>query len=240
MTIKKFGFVFLFFLSAVIVSEAHIRGANKADDRELDAENEDRDLQYYANRRYRYYWGGYYGNGNGNKNMYYRRYYNRNKYYNKNKYYQKNKYYGDDGATDDATDDAAEEAMEDEIIYYDDMVDLNSTDWVSTLKDYEAQAEESFFNWYRTPPGEWSSEQWAWFSGLMLLFVGVSFCACSCCCSSSTPDESAKERKAPLYDLDDYTSVGSRNGSFMTSNSSASTEWDDNATYDSIMRLRSD
>lgn len=239
MTIKKFGFVFLFLLSAVIVAEAHIRGANKAEERELDAENEDRDLQYYANRRYRYYWTPYYGNNNSNnKKMYYRRYYNRNKYYNNNKYYNKNKYYGDDGANDDATDDA--EAMEDEIIYYDDMVDLNSTDWVSTMKNYEAQAEESFFNWYRTPPGEWSSEQWAWFSGLMLLFVGVSFCACSCCCSSSSTDESAKERKTPLYDLDDYTSVGSRNGSFMTSNSSASTEWDDNATYDSIMRLRSD
>ena len=46
-------------------------------------------------------------------------------------------------------------------------------------------------------------------------------------------------REDTAYDFDDYTSIDSRKQSFMTK-SSESTDFDDNATYDSIMRLRSD
>lgn len=250
--------VFLFLTAVLVLCQAqNIRGSVESE------EGEERDLGYYKgnqasngayrnyysngarNYGYRRYYPRYYGNGGNNRNRYYNRQYN--------KYYQGGD--EDDGAAqnnDDLADDAA--ANDDGNIdddggynpYDDDTYNSNSTSWydgnawVSKAMSYEEEAERSFWAWYATPPGEWTALQWAWFSGLMVLLVGISFCTCMCC--SNCQEESAaatKTRKQSEYDFDDYTSVDSKR-SFMTSNSSADTEWDDNATYDSIMRLRSD
>lgn len=179
--------------------------------------------QYY--RQHKYYGGGYYA----------RRYYNR--YYRQNKYYQNNQV-----ANDDATADGDEAAVDGDDGYYN--ADGNSTTvgtWREKIDEVEGRIEEEFINWYETSPGEWTSDQWAWFSFFLIFVLCIFSCACISCINCCKGKEDKKKRKNQKFDFDDdYTSVGtSTRGSFFTKGSQSS-EFDDTATYDSIMRLRSD
>ncbi len=252
--------VILILVSVACVTEARIKGNSKGEDRSL----------YYnynygaknGNIRANYYNGGGRGHGGG----YYYRMRNYNRYY-YNQYYHRSYYNsnddGDDqdGATDDgsAVDDAIDEAQVDDIVDTDDsqregddaveiddsqgddyiasyLANNTSTDWKSRVSYAETHVKEELVRWYYTPPGEWTSEEWALSGGLAALVLGTVFCICMCCCRPSDELPERKRRNS-TYDFDDYTSLDSRK---VSSSSGSSTESDDNATYDSIMRLRSD
>ena len=204
--------------------------------------DEDRDLAYYGNNNNynnnnnnrRYYGGGGGGNGGGGRYYYGRRYYRQ--YYNQN----------NNGSNENAGDDTVDADDNEVETYYNETDDTgNATDydsdfsaWRGYISSLESEAEVKFYEWYQAPPGEWTTEQWAWFSGILTLTLGLLFCICMCC-TSCCESEKEVNREGTAYDFDDYTSIDSRKGSFMTKGSE-STDFDDNATYDSIMRLRSD
>lgn len=233
MKFQVYQFLLCCIVALFFVSEARIGEAPK-----VVSPDEDRDLAYYGkNKYYRRYYGG--GGSGGSGGRYYRRKYYGGRYYGR---YYKNSNGSNENAGDDAVD-----ANDNEIeTYYNETEDTgNATDYefdLSTWRGYisslESEAELKFYEWYQAPPGEWTTEQWAWFSGALTLTLGLLFCLCMCCTSCC---ESEKEinREDTAYDFDDYTSIDSRKGSFMTKGSE-STDFDDNATYDSIMRLRSD
>lgn len=220
--------IFIIF-SNLIRCEARIGGSS--------GEENDRDLGYYgyANQHYygggggkRYYGGGrhYYGGG--------RRYY---RYY-KKRYYNHRDYYGSDGsnAADDVEDYGTE--ITDDLQESYGTSNYNATSWRGKISALEAQAEESVYKLYESSPGQWTSGQWILVSAVLAVTLGMVICACFCCSSCCGRGEK-KSRKGREYDFDDYTSIDSRRGSFMTKGSE-STDFDDNATYDTIMRLRSD
>lgn len=258
--IRQLKFVCLILTAALVLCQAqNIRGSVDSE------EGEERDLTYYSNngQKNSAAYGKYYNQGarNYGYGRYYRRYYSNggnggNGGNNNRRYYrQYNKYYqgeddenaGQDDAVDDAAgnddvndaDDGGYNPYDDDAYYNNSTHWYDGNAWVTKAMSYEEEAEANFWAWYATPPGEWTAVQWAWFSGLMVLLIGISFCLCMCCSNFQEDPAVAKTRKQSEYDFDDYTSVDSKR-SFMTSNSSADTEWDDNATYDSIMRLRSD
>ena len=177
----------------------------------LDKEGEERSL-YYNNKNNNNNGGNYYGR-RGYYPYYRRRYWN--------KYYQ-----GDDAQVDDAqVDDAqGDDAQGDDNV---------STSWASI----QGQATTEFQRFYHTSPGEWSTWEWAIAGGACTILIGFVLCICVCCNSGSKERKSRNESK---YDFDDYTSLESRKGSSSSGASGESTDFDDNATYDSIMRLRSD
>jgi hypothetical protein len=217
-------------LSALVQCEARVGGSSVQ-------QNEDRDLGYYGYANQHYYGGGggkhYYGGGRhyyGGGRRYYRYY--KKRYYNQKEYYGsggKNAVEDVDEYTTESTDDLLDSSGEN---YY------NETTWRAKISALESQAEESVFELYQTSPGEWTLEQWLLVSGILALTLGMVVCTC-CCCSSCCGRGDKKGRKQSEYDFDDYTSIDSRKGSFMTKGSE-STDFDDNATYDTIMRLRSD
>jgi hypothetical protein len=199
----------------------------------------------------------YYNRG-GNRN-YYGGYYQRRRYY----YYQK--YYGGNNNVDNVNDNNVDDTYDnnvddnqgddngvDDQVYNDGDADdyiatyaeNNGTDadadWYTRIVNAEKQFETDLKTWYYTPPGEWTAQEWGLFGGLAAILVGTLFCFCMCCCYSGG-DKSyiTRQRASSTYDFDDYTSIDSRKAS-SSSSSGSSTESDDSATYDSIMRLRSD
>jgi hypothetical protein len=193
--------------------------------------DEDRDLGYYNRQYYNNYYG--YKNGNNNNNNNNNNYNNnRNNNNNNRRYY--NRYYrqGGNGWNDTSTDDDQVQTNDDDAA---NVTDNNSSSWFSAM---ESEVEQNFYSWYESPPGEWTTSQWAWFSGLLILTLGLVYSMCMCCISCCK-GEKERSRNDSSQDFDEYTSIDSRKGSFMTKESE-STDFDDNATYDSIMRLRSD
>lgn len=200
-----------------VVAEARVGG--KKADRELYYGGGGGARQYY--RQHRYYGGGYYA----------RRYYNR--------YYHQNKYYQNQVANDDATADAAVDGDDE---YYN--ANGNSTTvgtWREKIDEVEGRIEEEFISWYETSPGEWTSDQWAWFSFFLIFVLCIFSCACISCINCCKGKKDKKKRQNQKYDFDDdYTSVGASTKESFFTKGSQSSEFDDTATYDSIMRLRSD
>jgi len=246
MKFQAYQFLLCCIVALFFVSEARIGEAPKE---VIVSPDEDRDLAYYGQNNYnrRYYGGGGgggngNGNGNGNNARYYRRKYYNGRYY--GRYYNQNS--NGSNENENANDDAADANDNEVETYYNETEDTgNATDYdsdLSTWRGYisslESEAELRFYEWYQAPPGEWTTEQWAWFTGMISLTLGLLFCLCMCC-SSCCESEKEINREDTAYDFDDYTSIDSRKQSFMTK-SSESTDFDDNATYDSIMRLRSD
>lgn len=251
MKFQVYQFLLYCIFALFSVTEARIGEAQKEVSVSPD---EDRDLAYYGQNNYngRYYGGGgngngngndngsgnsnVYGNGNGNGGRNYRRY-----YYNNGRYYGRYYNQNSNGSNENynAVDDAVDADDNEVETYYNETEDTgNATTWRGYISSLESEAELRFFEWYQAPPGEWTTEQWAWFSGIISLTLGLLFCLCMCC-SSCCESEKEKNREDTAYNFDDYTSIDSRKQSFVTK-SSESTDFDDNATYDSIMRLRSD
>jgi hypothetical protein len=189
---------------------------------------EDRDLGYY-----RQYYNNNYGYKNGNNNNNNNNNYNNNRNNNNNNRRYYNRYYrqGGNGWNDTSTDDDQVQTDDDDA----NVTDSNNSSWFSAM---ESEVEQNFYSWYESPPGEWTTAQWAWFSGLLILTFGLVYSMCMCCISCCK-GEKERSRNDSSQDFDEYTSIDSRKGSFMTKESE-STDFDDNATYDSIMRLRSD
>lgn len=180
---------------------------------------------------------GYYANGQ------YRNYRNRGyyaRYYQRNNYYPRKYYYGaaGEGYYSEENEDA------------DDDINSGSTNAVE-------EVEERFWEWYQSPPADWTPAQWAWFSGLLSFGVGFLFCCCLGCASLcvETQEKICCCGRRTDYD-DSYRSIDrEKSQSFMTLNSQAShlsttggstnvslntpRSDDDDATYDSIMRMRS-
>ena len=185
-------------------------------------EEESRHLRYYYYKNYRPY------------NNYARHYYNY--YYNRKR---TRAYYDDDcrNCNNDVDDNVDEEADEgddgdDEGDDGDDEGDDEGNDVDDTDDQYyassnvivraEKMAEEKFWELYKNPPSDWNSSQWGFFGGLIASLIGyLIFCyiCCKCCCG--------RNREGKEY-MDDYTSAASTHTSFQ-----------DDMTYDSIMRLRS-
>jgi len=214
-------------------SAAQIRGSVEAVEKE-----EPRDLYYNYNNNRNYQNNGNGGGGNYGYGYYRRRYYNRY-YQNKNNNNQ-----------NEATDDTVQEDDQGDNQQYDDAVNVNgtyyenathTTSWREQVYHYEEMMEQDFYQWYESPPGDWTTSQWAWFGGALTALMSFVFCMCLCC-GSNAEEKKEKRRKESEYDFDDYTSMDSsvRKGSSFVTKESDSTEFDDNATYDSIMRLRSD
>lgn len=162
--------------------------------------------------------GGYYRyNNNGQRYYPYYRNGGNRRYYKRNYY---GNYHNDDRNDDDVYGGAS-----------DDKWSNVTDDGVSgTFSRYEQQAQESFSNWYQTSPGDWTSQQWAFVGGTTVLIGGLIICfiKCfhSCCCGRND------------YDFDDYVAMDSkRNG--LKEIQSESTDIDDDATLDQVMRLRS-
>ena len=210
----------------------------------------------------------YYNRG-GNRN-YYGGYYQRRRYYYYQQYYGRNRNNNDDGMDNNNVDDANENNVDDmnqnnvdvddnqgdnngvdDQVYIDGDADdyiatyaeNNGTDadWYTRIVNAEKQVELDLKTWYYTPPGEWTAQEWGLFGGLAAILFSTLFCLCMCCCYSGGNKSSyiTRQRASSTYDFDDYTSIDSRKAS-SSSSSGSSTESDDSATYDSIMRLRSD
>lgn len=239
-TMKAYAIQLLLLILVIVpyTSEARIKGNIK--------NGEDRSLYYAQN------------NGKNGQN-YYGKYYQRRYYYN----YNKRRYYandddanlanaGDDGAAVDDAVSADDTAAQGDDVQIDDgqgddyiasyLSNNTSSGWRGTISSVEEQVRDEFRTWYYTPPGEWTTEEWALLGGISALILGSVFCICMCCCRPSSGfDGAEKTRRASTYDFDDYTSIDSRKGSSKGSSASdSSIDSDGNATYDSIMRLRSD
>lgn len=196
-------------------------------------------MQYYnSNNNYRNY-----NNANGYNRYGYYAAGNRSYYKNKNqKYYKNNNQYyqqQDDAQADDA---GAEEQNE----YFDD--DASGSDDNSATSFVPSEIEEKFWQWYESPPSQWTAGQWAWFSGILVMSVGFMFCCCLGCanlCMEGQDRACNSNNNNTKEKFDDYTSLDSgKRGSFMTlqtkeSGSTTGDTVDDDATYDSIMRMRS-
>lgn len=180
----------------------------------------------YSNQRNNYmghrYYGGYYGYGGKQ----YKANYGNNGYY---------KNTDDDNAGNDDqnqdTDDANQGSNEEE----------NETDDLSFSNIFSSDLEEKFWEWYDSPPSDWTKPEWAWFSGTLVTVVGLIFCCCVGCaklCTDSQDRACSKDQ-----DFDDYVSIDSaKRGSFMTIDTTGSgdgTVVSDDRTYDSILRMRS-
>ncbi len=208
-----------------------------AEERHLNNYNQYRKwMQYYANNNAGN-GGGYYRNGGG----YYGGWY----YKMKN---QKKQYYGDDQADDQAADDQANaEEIDDqannedgeENYYADDGSNNGATSFIPS------EIEEEFWRWYESPPSQWTGAEWAWFSGILVVTVGFMFCCCLGCANLCMEGQERACNHEKQDNFDDYTSLESgKRGSFTTlhTKDSASTTGEtiqDDATYDSILRMRS-
>jgi hypothetical protein len=228
-----------------------------SDSRSIESiENHERELS--NNNSYNYNNGSGYGSGNNNNARSYVTYGNggygyQNRRYGYNRYggyyVAQQSYYNqndDANAADNAADDAASNN--------DDGADADTDDANSSGDDtfsnvIPSDLEEKFWQWYESPPSQWTAAQWAWFGGILSVTVGFMFCCCLGCANLCM--EGQERACNPKPEFDDYTSIDSdKRGSFMTLNTkpSASTNgdasvntdnMDDDATYDSIMRLRS-
>ena len=217
-----------------IVSDARIRGSKGN-------ENEERQLGSY----YKY---GRNNNNNRNRNYYY---YNQNKnannynnngggqsyYGNKSNYYVNNKYYNDDNAGnngDDNGDDAYQAVGDDKWnTYYDD--DTLAGTW----SNYEKEAQATFTAWYQTPPGDWTPTEWGFLGGIIVLVFGLIVCLLKCCCCCCGRDK--RSNVVENTESFDYVGVGNKKSGLLESSRSESTctDFDDDATFDQVMQLRS-
>jgi hypothetical protein len=216
-----------------------LRGSDANDERSLDNNNNN---NAYNQWRYNQNGGGYnqnYGQNNymGNRNYAYGNYYMRQyykpyygKYYNK----QEEEANSQDGNNNDEGDDAS----------------ASTDDTYNSIVPTEL--EEKFWQWYESPPSDWTSAQWAWFSGILVVTVGFMFCCCLGCANLCME---GSDRAFNKKEYDDYHLDRDKSGSFMTLNTKGSDGYtaggdsagsvntaesgDDDATYDSIMRLRS-
>ena len=243
--IQIYPLLLLCVAALLLESEARIGVTSK----KIASTEEDRELGNYGygngnGNNYGYGYnrnqGNNQANSNGNNNNYYNNYNNYNNY-------RRYRYYGNGQGGNGSDVNNDDQVEDDQVEIYDDDADTtdnttnyqNTTTWRGYISSVESEMEQNFYNWYESPPGQWTTAQWAWFSGLLTLALGLFVCIFMCC-SSCCKDEKERNRSESTYDFDDYTSMDSRKGSFMTKDSGDSTEFDDNATYDSIMRLRSD
>ena len=187
--------------------------------------------------------GGNYRNNNSRNYMnyyWYPRYYYGGGYYAHRSYANQQQAYYDDIAGDDgaANDDAAAYNA----------TESNGDDMFASVT---ADIEEKFWQWYQSPPSDWTAGQWAWFSGILVSSV---LFMCCCCVGCASLCAQGKDKACNPTEIDDYTSIGgtsNQRGSFMTLNtkrsgasspggsSTAETIVDDDATYDTILRMRS-
>ena len=251
MNIRSNNLYLLFIITALLVVPLEARIGTSGTDERRNLGNNSYNGYYNGGNGY-----GYYGQKqrgkyvyNGSAQSYYVTYYPRNRQYNSNRrfYYpngNRNRN-GDDnyGYNDDNTASTT---------YYDNDDDGNnngddgnetvySDDWKGTITKYEKEAEKSIRKWYETSPNDWTTGQWLWFGGAMFGLLGFVLCAFNCCrCCSNNSKDVGRSGRGVEYDHDDYTSIDSRKSSFLSKDGSESTDFDDNATYDSIMRLRSD
>ena len=208
-------------------SEAGIRGSNHGrEGRELDG-------NYYQNRQYNNYYNNnnnnrnannYYNNNNNNRNNYYR-YYNKNNNYNNNN--NNNNYNNNNNNNNNNNDD-----VDDVYAVTDDNLtnSTNDSSLSATISNMENQAMESFSSWYQSSPGDWTSQQWGFLAGLTLVVGGLIVCfvkcCCACCCGRNEYDS-----------FDEYVAMDSKR--HLKGVQSESTDIDDDATFDQVMRLRS-
>ena len=234
---------------------AQLRGTNEEDVRSLSGGNNGGGV-YYSSRGYNQQYNNYRRNYYPNNQRYYgggRNYggygYGSNQNYNNNNYQQ---YYDEDDNEGDNEQNDNEE--------YDDASanDGSTNDDGAYSNMIPSDIEEKFWQWYESPPSDWTGAQWAWFSGILSVTVAFMFCCCLGCANLCAEGSSCCGNKS---DFDDYASIDhDKSGSFMTLNTKvngdASTMGgstnvslntaesdddgpDDDATYDSIMRLRS-
>ncbi len=234
-----------------VSSDASIRGANA-----IEGENDERELYYYYrygrynNRNRNYYYQQ--RNNNNNQNNYYANKNNNNQGGGQGNYYRnrnQNKYYaydnqndnnanGDDG--NNANGDDGNNAADDLYggVNDDKWGNYNDDDSLSAkISNYEKQAEETFSEWYQTPPGEWSGAEW----GLLVttIFATCAVLAClyncfRCCCCGS-------RKSVDHNNFDGYVGMSTKSSGLLSSRSESTcgTDVDDDATFDQVMRLRS-
>ena len=186
--------------------------------------------------------GGYYRNYNQRNNYMGHRYYGR--YYGyvaqQNKMnYAKNGYYNNGGYGNAG--DENEEGLNNDTD--DGTDDKSSTDDLNFSSLIPSDFEEKFWEWYESPPSEWTGPQWAWFSGTLLTLIGLMFCCCVGCANLCSKSQDHTCTSGQDQDYDDYVSLDNeKRGSFMTLDTKGSadnTVSDDDQTYDSIIRMRS-
>mmetsp|Transcript_15127 Transcript_15127/g.18433 ORF Transcript_15127/g.18433 Transcript_15127/m.18433 type:complete len:248 (+) Transcript_15127:291-1034(+) len=165
--------------------------------------------------------------------------------------YGNNTYYGDD-ATDD--DDANVDDTGDTNENEDNNQDIDGS---GNSTGYQpSEWEEQFWEWYDSPPAEWTNIEWAWVSGAVSIGIAFLFCCCMGCVkvTQDTHDRACgdKYNAEKYYNFDDYTSVddstkGSKSWVTLNTKNKNGQDGDtdddgtinDDATYDSIMRMRS-
>jgi len=151
-------------------------------------------------------------------------------------------YYDD---SNDDLDDAygSSYGYDDDYYLSDDAIDNGSSSnytnntWIQKAIQYEQNAEEQFWQLYSNPPSDWTANQWGFFSGFMTFSVAMLLCLCvSCTCCCGKKETEPQEQYNNEFGYSDYTSVNkpkSKTNPVYESD-------DDDTTYDSIMRLRSD
>jgi len=226
----------------LILSDAHVRGTemNENEGRYLDRDN-NYYYKYYRynnrNRNRRYYYGqnNYYRNGGGHQG-YYNNYHNNNNNNNNNNggnnyYYNGNVDANDVDDNNNGGDDVYGGVGDDKWTTYD-ADDSLSGKW----SNYEKEAEEQLYEFYQTPPGDWTSAEWGFVLGTVALVFGLIACLFKCCCCCC-----GRKNQQPLNNkdsFDGYVTMDSKKSGLLESESE-STDVDDDSTYDPVMRLRS-